>query len=120
MTTKPESVEAYLATLTEERRTRLEDLRRTVREVAPDAVEQMSYDMPAYKLGGTFLVSFAAFKAHDSLFPASDVVTGALGDEVAPYVKGRGTFQFRANAPLPLPLIARILALRVAEVRGVS
>lgn len=118
MTAEPEFVEAYLAALPEGRRARLADLRRTLREVAPDAVEQISYDMPAYKLGGTFLVSFAAFKAHDSLFPASATVTGALGDEVAPFVKGRGTFEFRANAPLPRPLIARIVPLWTAEVRG--
>jgi uncharacterized protein YdhG (YjbR/CyaY superfamily) len=116
MTSKPASVEEYLASFAGDRRARLEDLRRTVRATAPDAVEQIGYDMPLYKLDGRMLVSFAAFAKHDSVFPASQVVVDALGEEVAPFVRGRGTFQFRADAPLPLDLIARIVAIRVDEV----
>lgn len=111
----PATVEAYLAALTPERRARLEDLGRVARAAAPDAVETISYAMPALRLDGRFLVSWSAFKAHDSLFPASDRVVAELGDEVAPYVAGRGTLRFPLAQPLPLDLIGRIVAIRVAE-----
>jgi uncharacterized protein YdhG (YjbR/CyaY superfamily) len=78
-------------------------------------VEGIAYDMPAYRLGGRFMCSFAAFKRHYSLFPASEAVVEALGDEVAPFVKGRGTLQFPADRPLPLDLVTRIVAIRVDE-----
>jgi uncharacterized protein YdhG (YjbR/CyaY superfamily) len=113
---KPASVEAYLAPFPDDRRARLDDLRRTITAAAPASVELISYGMPAYKLDGRMLVSFAAFAAHDSVFPASRVVVDALGDEVAPFVHGRSTFRFRADVPLPLDLIARIVAIRVDEV----
>lgn len=112
---KPASVEAYIAAAPEDRRAGLEDLRRTVKVVAPRAEECIAYGMPAYRLHGRFVVSFAAFKRHYSLFPASQVVIDALGSEVAPHVKGRGTLQFPAGEPLPLDLIARVVRVRLDE-----
>jgi uncharacterized protein YdhG (YjbR/CyaY superfamily) len=115
MAFKPASVEEYLAALAPERRARFEQLRAAVIGAAGDAVEVISYDMPAYKLGGRFVCSIGAFKQWDSLFPASQVVLDALGDEVAPYAKGRGTFQFPLKKELPVDLVARIVRIRYEE-----
>ena len=115
MAEKRTSVDSYLASLPDERRTRLEDLRRTVKAAAPDADEVIAYNMPAYRLGGRFMVSFEAFSKWDSLFPASEAVESELGDEVAPYVKGKGTLQFPISQPLPLDLIDRIVRIRHRE-----
>ncbi|HYO42969.1 MAG TPA: DUF1801 domain-containing protein [Candidatus Limnocylindrales bacterium] len=115
MATKPATVAEYLATAPEDRHAGIEDLRRTVTAAAPDAVECIAYDMPAYRLDGRFMVSFGAFKRHYSLFPASQVVLDTLGDEAAAYAKGKGTFQFPAKDPLPLDLIARIVRIRREE-----
>ena len=76
---KPASVEAYIAAAPEDRRPGLEALRRTVTAAAPQAEECIAYDMPAYRLHGRFVVSFAAFKRHYSLFPASQVVIDDAG-----------------------------------------
>jgi uncharacterized protein YdhG (YjbR/CyaY superfamily) len=112
----PPSIEAYLATLPADRRARLEELRRTIRGAAPDAVETIAYSMPALRSdGGQFLVSYAAYKRHDSLFPASGAVVAALGDELTPYLAGRGTIQFPADRPIPIDLVRRIVGIRVAE-----
>ncbi len=118
MATKHASVEAYVAAAAEDRRAGLEELRRTVSAAAPDALECIAYDMPAYRLDGRFMVSFAAFKQHYSLFPASQVVLDTLGDEAAVYAKGKGTFQFSADRPLPLDLIGRIVRIRREETAG--
>ena len=115
MAEKRTSVDAYLASLPEERRTRLEDLRRTILAAAPNVTEGIAYNMPAYRLGKRFVVSFEAFKRWDSLFPASEAVENELGDEVAPYVKGKGTLQFPVTEPLPLDLIDRIVRIRHRE-----
>jgi uncharacterized protein YdhG (YjbR/CyaY superfamily) len=115
MPDKPTTVAAYLASVAEDRRAGVEDLRRTIAAAAPDAVEGIAYDMPAYRLEGRFMCSFGAYKRHYSLFPASQAVIDTLGDEVAPYVKGRGTLQFPADRPLPLDLVARIVTIRREE-----
>jgi uncharacterized protein YdhG (YjbR/CyaY superfamily) len=112
----PTSVEEYLATLSDERRAGVETLRATVNAAAPDATETIAYGMPALRShGGQFLVSYAAYKNHYSLFPASGAVVEACGDELAPYLSGRGTIQFPAGKPIPTELVTRILKVRVAE-----
>ena len=112
----PSSVDEYLAGLPDDRRAVMEALRRTVKAAAPDAAETIAYQMPALRShGGQFLVSYAAYKRHYSLFPASGAVVAALGNELTPYLAGKGTIQFPANEPLPLALVTRIVAVRVAE-----
>jgi len=110
-----DSVDAYLASLAEDRRERLAAMRATVRAAAPAADEVIAYDMPALRLDGRFLVSYAAYQRHDSLFPASEGVETELGAEVAPYLAGMGTIRFPASQPLPLDLIRRIVEIRVRE-----
>lgn len=114
--TAPANVDEYLATLPEDRRERLEILRQTINAAAPEATETIAYSMPALRShGGQFLVSYAAYKKHDSLFPASGAVIEALGDDLTPYLAGRGTIQFPATSDIPLGLVTRIVKVRVAE-----
>lgn len=112
---KPVSVDAYLAGLPPDRAAAMEGLRATIRAAAPDAEEVISYNMPAFKTHGQFLVSYDAFKSHYSLFPASQGVIDGLGEDIAPYLFGSGTIRFPADTPLPLDLVARIIAIRVRE-----
>jgi uncharacterized protein YdhG (YjbR/CyaY superfamily) len=113
---KHASVDDYLAGLPEDRRAVMEELRRTIRAAPPDATEVISYNMPALRLNGRFLVSYEAFKRHYSLFPWTDAMVAELGHEVAPYAVGKGTLRFPADQPLPLELIARIVEIRHREV----
>ena len=108
-------VDAYIAALAEDRRGPMTQLRETIRAAAPDATEVITYRMPGFKAGSAFLVSYDAFKQYYSLFPWNDEMVAELGDEIAPYVKGRGTLQFRASEPLPLDLIRRIVEIRVRQ-----
>ena len=112
---KPTSVEAYLAALPADQRAVMESLRRTIRAAAPDATELISYDMPAFKSNGRFLVSYAAFKNHYSLFPANAAVVEALRDEIAPYLAGKGTIRFPAAAPVPMATLTKVVKVRLAE-----
>lgn len=111
------TVDEYIAAVPEDRRAGFQEMRAAVHAAAPDALEVIAYDMPALRVGGHFLVSYAAFKAHTSLFPASEVVVATLGEELTPYLAGKGTIRFPSKAPLPLPLITRIVQTRVQEER---
>ena len=112
----PSTVDEYLAALPDDRRAAVDELRRTINAAAPEATEAIAYQMPALRShGGQFLVSYAAYKNHYSLFPASEAVVEGLGEELAPYLAGKGTIQFPANAPIPTALVSRIVKIRVAE-----
>lgn len=111
------TVDEYLAALPDDRRARLQGLRATVQAAAAasGATEVIAYDMPALRLDGRFLVSYAAYRRHDSLFPASEGVESELADEIRPYLAGKGTIRFPVSEPLPLDLIRRIVEIRVRE-----
>jgi uncharacterized protein YdhG (YjbR/CyaY superfamily) len=111
----PTSVDEYLAGLPEEQRAALEKLRETIRAAAPQATETISYGMPAFQQDGRFLVSYAAFKDHCSLYPASSAVREALGDELQPYFSGKGTLRFQADEPIPAALVKKIVKRRLEE-----
>ena len=112
----PSTVDAYVATLPAERRAGIEAIRTAVNEAAPQATETIAYAMPALRShGGQFLVSYAAYKRHYSLFPASERVIQTLGAALTPYLSGSGTIRFPADQPIPTDLIARIVEIRFAE-----
>jgi uncharacterized protein YdhG (YjbR/CyaY superfamily) len=112
----PSTVEEYLAALPDDRRVVLEELRATIRAAAPEATETIAYQMPALRShGGRLLVSYAAFKRHSSLFPASGAVVEALGEELTPWLSGKGTIRFPVDRPIPLELVTRIVTVRLAE-----
>ena len=112
----PTDVEDYLAGLPQDRRPAIDLLRQTIRAAAPEATETIAYSMPAFRShGGQFLVSYAAYKGHYSLFPASGAVVEALGDELQPYLSGRGTIHFPAGQPIPTALVTKIVEVRVSE-----
>ncbi|HEU4919269.1 MAG TPA: DUF1801 domain-containing protein [Candidatus Limnocylindrales bacterium] len=113
---EPTTVDEYLATLPPERRSAMEQLRQAVTAAAPGATESLAYKMPALRShGDQFLVSYDAYKNHYSLFPASDAVIEGLGDELRPYLAGKGTIRFPADRPIPLDLVRRIVEIRVSE-----
>ena len=113
------TIDEYLAALPEERRATMEGLRRTINAAAPGATETIAYDMPALRSpDGRFLVSYAAYKNHYSLFPASGSVVEALGAELAPYLAGKGTIRFAARDPIPTDLVTKVVNVRLEEVAG--
>ena len=112
----PSNVDEYIAALPEQRRAPMEQLRSTVNAAAPEATETIAYGMPALRShGGQFLVSYAAYKRHYSLFPSTDAVEKGLGSELTPYLAGKGTIRFPADKPLPLPLITSVVTIRLGE-----
>jgi len=112
----PTSVEEYLAGLPDAARMVLEELRRTIAAAAPDASETIAYQMPAFRARGRFLVSYASYTKHCSLFPASEAVRQACGRELEPYLAGKGTIRFKVDDPLPASLVRTIVEARIQEV----
>jgi uncharacterized protein YdhG (YjbR/CyaY superfamily) len=110
------NVDEYMASLPQDRRIVMEGLRRAITQAAPEATEAIAYNMPALRLNGKFLVSYEAFKNHYSLFPWTDRMAEELGDELKPYIHGKGTIRFPAQEPIPTDLVKRIIEIRLSEV----
>ncbi len=107
-------VDSYIAIQPEKARVALEKLRQTIRAVAPEAEEVISYKMPAFRYQGR-LVYFAAFKDHYSLFPASSSLIAKMKDDLKSYKTAAGTLQFSYGKPLPVALVKKIVKARIKE-----
>jgi uncharacterized protein YdhG (YjbR/CyaY superfamily) len=116
---KFESVEEYLAALTPEQRTGIDQLRAAVRAGLPDeAVEVISYQIIGYRVGkGRPVVWAAAFADHFSVYPHTDRMREELGDQLAQYISGKGTIKLPADEPLPLEMVTHVAEILLARAR---
>ena len=108
------TVDAYIASSPKEMRTTLKDLRRTIKGAAPEAEETISYQMPAYKHHG-FVVFFAAFKNHMSLYAPGISEMKRFNSRLKPYTVSGATIHFSEEKPLPLSLVKEIVRARMKE-----
>lgn len=109
----PKSIDAYIASFPPEVQAILEQIRSTIRGVAPEATETISYQIPAFRLNGE-LVYFAAFKNHIGFYPPVKGDT-TLEKAVARYAGDKGNLRFPLDEPIPYPLIRRIVRHRVKQ-----
>ena len=114
MTAKPETIDAYLAPLSRDKRAALQKLRRAIKAAAPGAEECISYSMPAFRLNGRLLAYFAAATNHCSFFPGAHPIAVHKADLTA-YSTSKGTVRFPPDAPLPVTLVRKLVKTRIAE-----
>jgi uncharacterized protein YdhG (YjbR/CyaY superfamily) len=116
MPAKPTTFDECLSAMAAPQRAAIEKLRLVVRAAAPDAVECVSYGLPAFKLHGKGLVAFGGWKEHCSLYPMSGRVLAELADDLEKFEVEKGTVRFPPTKPLPATLMKKILKIRVAEI----
>jgi uncharacterized protein YdhG (YjbR/CyaY superfamily) len=107
------TIDEYIRTFPPDVRRKLEEMRQAIQEAAPDATETISYQIPAFELGGT-LVYFAAFKNHIGFYPTPSGIE-EFSKELSRYKTSKGAVQFPLERPLPLDLVKRIVRYRVQE-----
>lgn len=103
-------VDDLLKNIPPNERAALEHIRTLVHKYTPDAEEVMTYGMPGFKYKGKYLLSFAAFKDHLSLFPGAEPIE-VLRDELQDFKTSRGTIQFTIEKPLSDELLQQIIAI---------
>jgi uncharacterized protein YdhG (YjbR/CyaY superfamily) len=115
--TRPRSISAYIAAFPRPVQGVLKQVRSAIQKAVPKAEEVISYSIPAYKLHGGYVVYFAGWKQHYSLYPANARLVAAFKEDLAPYeVNNKGTVRFPLSEPVPKKLIAAIAKFRAREV----
>lgn len=111
------SIDEYIAVFPPEVQVKLRKIRAVISDAAPDAEEAIRYGIPTFRLEGSNLVHFAAFKDHISFFPTASGVEH-FRQELSTYRLSTGTVQIPLDMPVPYDLIRRITAFRAGETRG--
>ena len=110
-------IDEYLQNVAPAEKAELERIRKIIHDTAPVAEEVITYAMPGFKYKGKYLISFAAFKDHLSVFPGSEPV-GVLKDKLKDNITGKGTIQFTLDKPLSEEVIREIVELSVARIEA--
>jgi uncharacterized protein YdhG (YjbR/CyaY superfamily) len=104
-----ESIDEYIKNFPKEVQSILGKMRLTVRKAAPEAEETISYQMPTFKLNGSVLVYFAAFKRHIGFYPPPP---REFNTEVSKYEGPKGSLRFPTDELIPYDLVTRIVLSR--------
>ena len=111
-----EEIDEYLRGVDEPKRSTLQEVRRTILEIVPDAEETISYRVPAFRVRGQTVAGFAAFMDHLSYLPFSGSVLGQLADDLKGYTTTKSALHFAVDRPLPKTLVKKLIAMRLREV----
>ena len=111
--TKPKTHDDYLARVSADKRAALQKVRSAIKSAAPRAEECISYQLPAFRLNGKFLVAYGAAANHCAFYPGS--VLADLKSEFRNYDTSKGTVRFLPEKPLPAALVRKLVKLRMAE-----
>lgn len=107
------TVDEYISSFPLDIQDLLQQVRRTIREAAPDAREVISYQIPGFTFRGS-LVWFAAFKNHIGFYPKASGIE-AFKEKLSAYEISKGTVRFPLDKPIPFGLIQEIVRFRVRE-----
>ncbi len=107
------TIDEYIITFPKDIQDKLQKIRATIRQAAPDATEKISYQMPTFFQEGN-LVHFAAFKNHVGFYPVPTSIE-KFKQELTPYKTSKGGVQFPFDEDIPFDLITRIVQFRVEE-----
>lgn len=110
---KPKNHDDYLAAVSSEKRHALEKLRQAIKAAAPNAEECISYQVPAFRLNGKFLVAYGAAANHCAFYPGSSVQ--ALKNELKDFNTSKGTIRFPADKALAAALVRKLVRLRIED-----
>ena len=109
-------IDDYLADVDAVARRTLEQLRRDILSVVPDAEQVISYQLPGFRVPGGVVAGFGVFAKHLSYFPHSGSTLAVLGPNRAGYRGTKSSLHFAYDAPLPTDLVATLVTTRLAEV----
>ena len=112
---KPQNHDEYIDSFPPPTRDLLQQMRETVQQAAPDAVEVISYSMPAFKLNGKMLIWYAGYERHIGFYPGSSPII-AFQKEISEYKNAKGSVQFPLDKPLPVGLISRMVRFKADEI----
>lgn len=110
-------VDDYLAGLPDgAERSELERLHRLITGHVPDVGQTTSYAMPCYTHLDTPVAAVILRRKHIAWYPFSGSVLPELATELSGYSQSPGTLRFTAAAPLPDPVVRRLLDVRMRQI----
>lgn len=101
-------IDDYLSNLAPEQRIALERIRAIAKKTLPDLTETIGYGMPVLRYKEKYLLGFAAFKHHMSIFPGASPIASTQS-KLRGFKTAKGTIQFTLDNPIPDDILVEIM-----------
>lgn len=100
------TIQKYIDAQNQEQQPRLIEVYNAIKEVMPNAVEKISWQMPTFWQGGN-LIHFAGAKNHIGIYPGGKA-TEIFAEKLKNYKTSKGGIRLPNNKPLDIELIKEI------------
>ncbi len=116
-TVSAQEIDDYLSRLDSTKRHTLEQLRRMIVDLVPEAEQGISYGVPAFRMDGRVVAGFSAAEHHLSYLPHSGTLLSELDEDVAGYARSKGALRFAVDTPLPREVVEKLISARRIEIQ---
>lgn len=103
------NIDEYLKTQPLEYQKEFEKLRKEIKKILPNATEKIGRWMPWFQINGKWVIGFAGFKKHMSLFPYSGTILSHFSEELKDYWQTKSSLHFTVQQPLPKGMLKKII-----------
>lgn len=110
---KAKTIDEFIEGFPKETQVILEEMRKRIKKVAPEATEAISYGIPTFKLNGN-LVHFSAYSHHVGFYPGAEAIE-VFKKDLSNYECSKGTVRFPLDQPIPYDLVEKITKYRVKK-----
>jgi uncharacterized protein YdhG (YjbR/CyaY superfamily) len=111
--------DSYIAAAPEEFRPVLDHLRDLLRQALPDAEEMTAYDMPGFRIRGTVVASYAAFRKQAGLYVLAPAIADHAEEIAEAGLRASKTgVTFPPRKPIPDDLVLRLARTSSTYVDG--
>ncbi len=93
------------------------EMRKRILEIVPDAVEVISYGMPAFKVNDTIVAGLLANKKHVGYYPFSGSILKLFPEELAAFSKTISAVHVPIDKPLSKTLMRKLIKARLTQAK---
>mgnify|MGYP003863762467 CR=1 FL=1 len=109
----PVAVRAHYQSAPSPHKETMLEMRQRILEIVPEAVEVVSYGMPAFKVADTIVAGLLANKRHVGYYPFSGSILHLFPKELAKYRTTKSAIHVPVDKPLSKTLLRKLIRARL-------
>lgn len=113
----PVAVRAHYQSAPSPHKETMLEMRKRILEIVPDAVEVISYGMPAFKINDTIVAGLLANKKHVGYYPFSGSILKLFPEELAAFSKTISAVHVPIDKPLSKTLMRKLIKARLTQAK---
>jgi uncharacterized protein YdhG (YjbR/CyaY superfamily) len=111
----PVAVRAHYQSAPSPHKETMLEMRQRILEIVPEAVEVVSYGMPAFKVDDTIVAGLLANKKHVGYYPFSGSILKLFTEELAAFSKTISAIHVPIDKPLSKTLMRKLIKARLTQ-----